>query len=438
MSSSKSFLLQECHNVRDVLDETLRYKYGGDGSKDFYEECMVRLESTQLGINQTPDADHDQLSAFSLQLRNLTRLIARIERSSIGAYSWPFVEELKEMAESICTEATLANDKTPPKIHVLSDGGLGYHIDPERNRPSASRRKILTIVLPRTLKHFVLLHSILGHEIGHAIWANAKHQGRLKQILKAHLSKPGSVLESKEATAKRMFDANAPFIVRQTLIKESIKQDEFFVSSRWEAWIEEILCDLIGLLTFGPSYVAAACHLLLAIDPTGLEHGPDHPPVAWRLNTLLDAANIRGLDLVAAVDSETDRSVKAFWEDLHSKRQTDPWCDVIDRASLTEALDAISGLLSEHAPAAYPTETLSLLPRLLTDLKGGIPPAGFSVSEDGTLQRPLIDFRHILYAGWIFHSGSDDTSADIKSVNRLCEHAIMQQRALKLYAGALG
>jgi hypothetical protein len=432
MSSSKAFLLQECANVRDVLDETLRYKYGGDGSKDFYEECLFRLESTKDGIEKADEADYDQLTLFSGQLRKLTRLIARIERSSIGEYSWPFVEELKELAASICAEATMLNDKTLPKIHVLSEGGLGYHIDPEQNRPSASRRKILTIVLPRTLKHFVLLHAILGHEIGHAIWAHPKHQNRLKNIRDTHLCKAGGVFESSAATAKRMFASNAPFLVKQELLARGATVANFFESSNWEAWIEEILCDLIGVLTFGPSYVAAACHLLLAMDPTAMKDGEDHPPIAWRLNLLLDAAHLLGMDSIVTGNGQSDLAAKAFWDDMKKRRSAEAWCNVVDTQSLQEALEAIAKLLGEHPPAAYPAGAEQVLPSLLADLGNLVPPAGFSVAGDVKLLRPAVDFRHILYAGWI----SDQSSAvDFKTINRLCEHAIMQQRALKLFTG---
>ena len=433
MASSKSFLLQECANVRDVLDETLRYKYGGDGSKDFYDECLIRLESTKRGVEQAPDEDHDQLTAFSFQIRNLTRLIARIERSSIGEYSWPFVEELKELAAPICAEATLNDDSTPPKIHVLSEGGLVYAIDPEQNRPSASRRKILTIVLPRTLKHFVLLHAILGHEIGHAIWAHAKHQSRLKQIRDTFLSKTGSVLETPAATGARIFRSDAPFIARQQLIRSAAREADFFTTCDWEAWVEELLCDLIGLVTFGPSYVAAACHLLLALDPTGLRYGPDHPPIAWRLNMLLEGANVLGFDSIDTGDQATANAVQGFWAELKTKRHSDAWCDVIDRASLAGALNEISSFLNAYPPAVYPFQVGAVLPSLLQDLKQHIPPAGCSIGEDNTPQLPKVDFRHILYAGWI-HGHCE--SIDTKILNRLCEHAIMQQRALKTFAEA--
>jgi hypothetical protein len=171
MKTAKDFLAQECANLGEVLAETLRFKYGLEGSGEFFEECSARLTFLKDEISKAAVSDHDHLQNLSALLAQLTDLVTRIERSSIGEYSWPFVEELKRIAVAICTEATLTNPQTPPQIYVLAGGGLdAYAIHPELNRPSGSYRRIHTIVFPRTLKHFVLLHAILGHEVGHAMW----------------------------------------------------------------------------------------------------------------------------------------------------------------------------------------------------------------------------------------------------------------------------
>lgn len=138
MHSPKDFLLLECDGVKRVLHETLRYDYGGDGSRDFFEECEIRLDFIRNEIEQTDVSDHLALQNGGALLIELSDLISRIERSSLDEYSWPFVEELKEIALAICTEATIKNPHTPPKVHVLSDGGLDkYAIYAEPKRPSA-------------------------------------------------------------------------------------------------------------------------------------------------------------------------------------------------------------------------------------------------------------------------------------------------------------
>src|SRR5690606_4315204 len=117
----------------------------------------------------------------------------------------------------ICTEGTVTNPNRPPMVHVLSDGGLDkYAIFTEANRPSHAGKRILTIVFPRSLKHFVLLHSILGHEIGHAMWQCSKHQGTLRTIFNTHLFASGTFATEK-ATTTWLYSNSAPAQVKAQL-----------------------------------------------------------------------------------------------------------------------------------------------------------------------------------------------------------------------------
>ena len=193
----KAFLLQECKNVAILLDQTLRQEYGLDGSQDFYYECATRLKFIEGQIAAAADAD--TLGQWGSELNDLSKLICRIERSSLGEYSWPFVEQLKRMANAICIENSASGK--PSKIYVLADGGLdSYSMFPEPKRPSHRNRLLLTVVFPKSLKHFVLLHSILGHELGHAIWRCSKHEHAIKKdVLAKFVSVPG-VFESAAAT----------------------------------------------------------------------------------------------------------------------------------------------------------------------------------------------------------------------------------------------
>jgi len=87
----KDFLAQECANLEIVLDETLRFKYGLRGSEEFFEECRVRLTFLKTELSNTSETDTDGLQRISFFLNQLAGLVSRIERSSLGQYSWPFV-----------------------------------------------------------------------------------------------------------------------------------------------------------------------------------------------------------------------------------------------------------------------------------------------------------------------------------------------------------
>ena len=186
--SVKEFLQQEAVNVKILLEETLRYKYGPNLSEEFFTECSLRLNYLISELDAVSSVDTDNLQILGYQLNNLSGLIARIERSSIENFSWPFAVELQRISKKICSDSHLLGESidetTPPIIRVFSGGGLSsYAIYPEEDRAYASKNRILTIVFPRTLKHYVLLHSILGHEIGHAIWKTSRHKPILRKIM---------------------------------------------------------------------------------------------------------------------------------------------------------------------------------------------------------------------------------------------------------------
>jgi hypothetical protein len=428
---AQAFLLQECKNVQKLLDQTLRHEYGLDGSQEFYDECVTRLKFIEQQLSTAGDAD--LLSQWGGELNELSKLICRIERSSLGEYSWPFVEELKKMASAICIEASLSGD--PSKIYVLADGGLdAYRIFPEPKRPSHRKRLLLTIVFPKTLKHFVLFHSILGHELGHAIWRCSKHEQTIKNNVLAKFAGVPGIFADRNATLAHIYAAAAPAAVQDVLTlmaAHGIQQANFFNWANWDLWIEEILCDLIGLTTFGPSFVAAQCELLPSINPHMTRFGNAHPSSAWRINLLLRGARMLGYDTLPPEGDPAREPVDKFWQKMHAARSVDPWYDVLTDVQLQQALNGIQGLLQQYSPSGYVHPQAAILGRLVQNLRQGIPPVGFGLKDDGSPECVKLDFRQILYAGWV--AAAAENEARFEQINRLCEHGIMQQRAIDIH-----
>src|SRR6185437_13826215 len=405
MHSPKEILLEECSNLQRVLEETLRFDYGIQGSQEFYDECQSRLAFIKSELLATADADHQSLQKNGGLLHWFADLLSRVERSSIEQYSWPFVEELKKIALPLCREATLAGDSTPPLFFVLSEAGLGaYAITSELQRPSCASRRIHTIRLPRTLKHSVLLHSILGHEVCHAMYRCSKHQAALKRILSTLLL-PGSVLSTPATAAAWIFAANAPAAVIQQRAawqrQAGLTQANIWTKFSYENWIEEILCDFVGILTFGPSFVTAESNVLYSFDPSGTGIGPSHPPTGCRMNYLLSAARVLGYSTRRFTDAGLSDSVESLWTKLEAKRQPDPWFDLFSDQTIQNVTTAITNILQPLPPALYqpPTEDdLVLLTRQLADC---IPPVGFWLDDKKAVNCRSVDFRSILEAGWI-------------------------------------
>ena len=354
---------------------------------------------------------------------------------SIGAdseYSWPFVDEVKLIAGAICTENTLANRQSPPTVHVLSDGGLDkYAIHVEQKRPFGGNRRILTIAFPRSLKHFVLLHPVLGHELGHAI-QGSQYEVTLERIIQTNLLQNSAKFRDSAATAAWLFSASAPADFQATLkISDATQLNFFAIKADWASWKEEIVCDLIGLVTFGPSFVAALCQLLYSLVPSGNGYSPYHPPVASRTNMMLSAMRILGFDQIAVADSKHIAATNDFWKSLEKYRKTDPWFDLFTNQELKATLDQLRIWLGAHPPSCYDSPEPVMFAKLLSQLANKNPPIGFELNVDGVPSCSNIDFRHILYAGWVASEGSLNTS--FAQTNRLCEHAIMQQKAISLF-----
>ena len=435
--SAKAYLLQECENVSDLLEKTLRHDYGLENSRDFFDECSVRLSFITEEIRAAGENDVSTLHTWGRSLDRLAVLICRIERSSLGEYSWPFLYELKKISSAICRESTLEEQNEEQKVYVLAEGGLAsYAIDTEPNRPTASKKRLLTIVFPKSLKNFVLLHPILGHELGHAIWRVSKHEQTLRQQVVAHLLRDGGVLQNERATAARLFAPNSPQKFKDCLADiPHITEANIFDYFKWEAWVEEVLCDLIGLVTFGPSFVAAHCRLLYTIDPSGLFLGDEHPPVAWRVNMILAGAKLLGYDKLPSKSNARFLPTKKFWAHAKSFAKPDAWYNFLSTAQLRDALNGIKTLLDSHPPASYPIPRDEQMDGLIAKLVKLVPPVGHEITNDSSPKSFNVDFRHIIYAGWIAEHYDPQPplkKIPFKRINQLCEHAIMQQQAIEI------
>lgn len=426
---AKEFLLEECDNVRTLLDSTLRFDYGPDGSAKFYEECSTRLEALRAALQASASTDERNLRTLSAALNELSRLICRIERSSINEYSWPFVEELKKISAAICREDTTHASNVPLPVFVLADGGLdSYQIFAERNRPSYTVNRLLTIVFPKTLKNFVLLHTILGHELGHAIFSCSQHQAQISRTALPHILHSGGQLENERATLDHIFSARRPPDIS---IPSKLDPNNFWQSHSWVAWIEEILCDLIGLTIFGPAFLAAAVSLLRGLDPSGNSWGPYHPPVAWRINLLRRACHLLEFDRAPAGRPEFAAAFRDFWDYIDGAVKTDPWYNILEDAHIHSAMQALHALHIAHSPAAYLPPDDAELENLYCQLQRRIPPVGFTLESTGKVSCREVDFRSILFAGWMSSKNRFDP-VPFSLANKLCEHGIMQQRAISM------
>lgn len=284
MAVDRAFLLEEIDNVERCLNESLRHDYGEDHGAGFFQECRQRLDALRLVAAQTNNLGG--LQSLAGQTIDLANLISRIERSHRGEISWAFAERIAALAQLVCTDQS-GSDSTKNLFYFGSEGGIdNYAVYPEQYGAKLANARIFSVIFPRTLRHHVLLHPILGHELGHAARAVPSIDNFISDVL-GILSDESPLDEAQQF--KEWLKANLP---QPGTDLESLPDSWFEEVSKY--WLDELFCDLFGLLIFGPSYIGAHCTLLCTVDPLGPSWDNEHPPVTCRLRLMYAAATHLG------------------------------------------------------------------------------------------------------------------------------------------------
>ncbi len=434
MLTPKHFLIEECKNVERSLKESLRHDYGGKRSQDFYAECNFRLVTLQRLIKQEPATNLPELHQYAINISALSELIARIERSHLGEFSWPFAYELEELANATCQGVTGSNDIYEEPIFAISaEGGLDaymIHHEQEKFEPNI-RKRIFNIVFPRTLKHHVLLHPILGHEIGHAATTIPNMDSKLGTEVLAKLEGNGP-LSDHHSLSDWLKE-------RDKTTKENVILDPDQAEELLHSWGEEFLCDLFGLVLFGPSFIAAHFSLLCAIDPVGISLGEEHPPNVSRFDMLNKAIKVLGWEIPDSnLHSHLKDAINEFWKATKQMPSPIPsWAQMFTEQQVEAALQSLITILDQLTPALYKHAEADELEHLVYLLCNMVPPIGAKIESNADTILNITDFRSILYAGWLVWHGKSELKDCYKElsffdINRLCGQAIMQQKSINI------
>jgi hypothetical protein len=398
-------LREECENVARALEEALRHDYGPELSAEFYGECAERLEKIkkQVRSGSIADTDRFRIAALLAQLSYLARLIALIERSRLGEFSWPFADELRLLAKEILIEPEILQGKSVPIVHVVSDA-VGYRIHTEDVLETPFSRRIFTIVLfPRQFKDNVLLHAIFGHELGHAALSTTQTGAAIRsQVFPALGSK---VLASEKNIGEWLRANDAPSDLKAAIDEYETREGELFIiaADQRDLWLNEFTCDLYGLLLFGPAFLAA--HRAI-IEPT--HHDPfkvdsSHPPYASRHKALIQAMRLLQWQKTITLAADNDfhlGELEALVELTY-----DPFPKWASMFSEEEISDAIIGIQSCLGALRYVQPARTSLVALLSRLKISLPPIIDGLTKNGNVIIERTDFRQILHAGWLFWGG---------------------------------
>jgi hypothetical protein len=112
------------------------------------------------------------------------------------------------------------------------------------------------------------------------------------------------------------------------------------------------------------------------------------------------------------------------------------WASIFSEDEIASSIEGIQSCLKQFE---YVPPTRSALVALLDRLKRSLPPIAEGWTEEGSPKTEKMDFRQILHAGWLFWGGRRDLNppSDLSflQTNRLCNQALLQQRAIKEFLG---
>ena len=237
--------------------------------------------------------------------------------------------------------------------------------------------------------------------------------------------------------------ANAPTEIKKELQEYEERGGTYqFQEDDQKYWLDEFICDLFGLLLFGPGFIAAHKALLQPAHPNpykiDLEY-PTHPPYAARQKFLTQALRILKWD--QPISGQKYKSLlhaeRAFLSYIKNDPYA-PWGWIFSDFQVRKAIVGIKVVLSKYGQLAYKhpsSETLSALVRRLTER---VPPILAEIDAAGNPKVSKTDISHILYSGWVFWIGrnhfvnGNEDALHFFDTNRLCERALLQQQAINM------
>jgi hypothetical protein len=438
-------LKEEFGNVRAALDETLRHDYGpARRSRDYFEECLHRLDFIGAEMEETSPDDGATIASLLDSLSALGSRICLIERSRLGEFSWPFAAAIEEIAGKIFVRKHMNRPKSPI-VHVIAEG-MQYQIVNDKPASLGQRRRIMIVAFPRQLKHHVLLHALFGHELAHTAAITPKTVSEVDpaKTMKAaiDLFEEGPLHDGAKAT-EWFRRADAPDQVKSITARNGSFR---FRSKSLISWRREIVCDLFGLLLFGPPFAAAHRMILEPVSANPerpISDESTHPPFVVRRRAVTQAMKILGWnDPVCGADKPLMRQAESEFLRYAGEDSVSAWPDVLSPSRLKESLEILQAIFAPHANVAYAKPDHVQLSELVDRLTLCRPPIVQRIDAAGNATTDDVKTYHCLYAGWTFWFGRAKLrearlaeyprllELDFLKTNKLCDHALLQQRAI--------
>jgi hypothetical protein len=216
-------------------------------------------------------AQFDPPSSLNQQLRSIARLLRFVEQSTDRSLHPVLSPTVQSALDELGVQGEVLVTATPALTYELE------FLEPTEFAPLVEKATLdrirwpfLVFLIPRPPRDWPLHHVLVLHEVGHAVFRAKKLLPYLK------LKAPSWIKNSKQDQVDKFF---------------AHQQEQIFLGLAGR-WAEELFGDAFGLLSGGPAFLQAFCHVVAAIGGhTQATHS--HPPTALRIALMAKAARPR-------------------------------------------------------------------------------------------------------------------------------------------------
>ncbi|HEB85573.1 MAG TPA: hypothetical protein ENI68_00940 [Gammaproteobacteria bacterium] len=325
-------------------------------------------------------------------------------------------------------------------------------------------RPFFLIYFPPLERKNILLHSLLGHELGHILVHNILSQTdpesdeKETDVEKRKTNLVSLILPvvregvKDDLRAKAIPDDN---LFYGPLLTDSIAQETHSAVLMWERMVVECVSDIVGVTLFGPAALFASLYVALqdGLDRFPSEGTQYYPPwryrIRWMVRTLEGKVKPRMQDLppldkiffplpIRLFDPGLEKKINQYYEAIRAATLEEVDIEVLKRNRLSAAIldhaektieeiaDTILSTIVEKDLHCAPDRLYTLLPELIARLDHRIPPnADERVADD----IKIASLAQIMNAAW-FHKLSWQGGFWLRAVGGeyLFDEKILQKR----------
>ena len=447
------FSLEDIENyVIEIIVRLRTIQYGCKKlqANEFASECPLQLaktislicsylEKSVLKIYRTidlesGDSENDELAEINMLKHTdaLIRYIGEHLRYIDGAITrklpWSIIKPFEKLFESITPGISfMFRPQWKYNYSIVTDDLKTYYYEslkeyqdftetPRENVFTDFKKPFHIISFPSLERKNILLHCLVGHELGHLI---VRKNDYIPETLKKDFSNriKAEVKEIVMNSYRKRFDSLDIFT--KFLAKKEEQNYLERTQQMWTRGLEETLADIFGALLFGPAMLFSLYELSIQRK---MDHLPDYynnfyPPWRYRLRKIIDVLQ-RPLAQFFPIPAE-NFPVKKFHEKINSKFELikdlaeknydlkiidqDPLVKIAyreiekDLSNIINTTGYFANILKKKI--ITPTKLYKNIEHLVIRLSNGITPNAVEVSVENRRPAELVE---IINASWFY------------------------------------